>query len=105
MLYKLASPASSQSIVPLNTNPNNPKSNGGDTLTVMGFGSTYEGGSGSFRLQEVEVKHVSQNTCNFAYLNQVEEDIMFCAGVDGGGKDTCQVCMNGAMLRFSDDPN
>ena len=86
MLYKLSSPVVGLAVVPLNSNDNNPSSDGGDNLKVIGFGSTYEGGSGSTNLREVTVQHVPHSTCNFNYRGQVEEDIMFCAGVDNGGK-------------------
>lgn len=98
MLYKLSNPVRNRDAVPLNSDKNNPDPEGGDPLTVIGFGSTFEGGSGSNRLQEVNVKHVEHTTCNVNYRGQVEEDIMFCAGVDGGGKDTCQGDSGGPIV-------
>ena len=85
MVYKLRSPVTSLPPVTLNNDSSNPS--GQDTLTVIGFGSTFEGGSGSFNLREVDVLNVPHSTCNSAYRGGVEEDIMFCAGVNGGGQD------------------
>ena len=99
MLYKLAQPVRGKTPVVVNSLETVPS--GDDTLTVIGFGSTFEGGSSSFQLQEVKVNHWLHDTCNRNYRGQIEEEIMFCAGVEGGGKDTCQGDSGGPILSAS----
>lgn len=96
LVYKLKDPVTSLTPVVLNSNSENPK--GSDTLTVIGFGSTFEGGPGSFNLREAEVTNVPYGSCNSAYRGGVEDDIMFCAGVSGGGRDSCQGDSGGPIL-------
>ena len=96
MVYKLRSPVTTLTPVVLNSNSEKPS--GSDTLTVIGFGSTFEGGSGSFNLREADVTNVPYSTCNSAYRGGVEDDIMFCAGVTGGGQDSCQGDSGGPLL-------
>lgn len=57
---------------------------------VIGFGATKENGLNSFSLQEVIVNTVPHNQCNKAYDGKVQQQTMFCAGVDKGGRDSCQ---------------
>jgi trypsin len=94
MVYKLASPVTNMKPVPLNSEFTNPSA--GAPLTVIGFGSTFEGGEGSNSLQKVEVSNIAHSTCNFAYSGQVQEDIMFCAG--GEGEDSCQGDSGGPIV-------
>jgi secreted trypsin-like serine protease len=71
------------------------------TFTVMGWGRTSEGGSGSDRLLKVNVPFISDSTCA-AYgglyddLNPATE---LCAGYDAGGKDSCQGDSGGPMVK------
>ena len=40
----------------------------------------------------MEVKYVADSVCSSQYgTGMYVPDLMFCAGVEGGGKDTCQV--------------
>lgn len=58
------------------------------SITVVGYGATYEGGPMSSTFQEVVLNHVPYDECseNYGYLGvDVDEETMFCAGVDGGG--------------------
>ena len=65
--------------------------NPGDTLTVIGFGATSEGGAGSNTLKEVDVDYRSAATCSNVYGNSVDNEFMFCAGGTAqGGEDSCQ---------------
>jgi trypsin len=64
--------------------------NPGDSLTVIGFGATSEGGNGSDVLQEVDVPYVSDSDCRGVYGSGFESDVMFCAGFTSGGRDSCQ---------------
>jgi len=96
MLYKLKSPVTSVTPVILNRDVDNPS--GIDVLTVIGFGSTFEGGTGSFDLREVDVNFVPHVDCVRVYGGGVEEDSMLCAGVNGGGRDSCQGDSGGPIL-------
>ena len=64
----------------------------GAMVTVTGWGATSEGGSLPATLQTLDVPVVDNPTCNQKYsgFNDIT-DQMFCAGVDAGGKDSCQV--------------
>ncbi len=87
MLLKLESPVSIQPVA-YETSENAPSS--GETLTVMGFGLTSEGGDESSVLMQVDVLAVDDSTCNSQYDGDIDVDVEFCAGVPNGGKDSCQ---------------
>jgi hypothetical protein len=71
-----------KSFVPLNDKSNNPAVD--DTLTMMGFGDTIEGGSDSSVLLEAEVKYVDPNDCaEIISEYPVPADSMLCAMEDG----------------------
>lgn len=78
-------------LVNLNLERNVPQQ--GDPLMAVGFGLTAEGGtSTSAVLNDVEVEYVDDSACSEQYgTDTYAPDLMFCAGVSGGGKDTCQV--------------
>ena len=59
--------------------------------TVTGWGTTSEGGSLARVLQKVSVPVVSDDDCRDAYGSSQIADSMICAGLDAGGKDSCQV--------------
>ena len=65
----------------------------GDDAIVTGWGTTSSGGWLSSSLLEVTVKVLTNNACknNYAYSSSEIKSSMLCAGVDGGGKDACQV--------------
>jgi hypothetical protein len=70
-----------------------------EVLTVIGFGTTSEGAMfGSFVLREVNVSAVPDAVCNQQYGGDVEDEIMFCGGVTGGGKDSCQGDSGGPIM-------
>lgn len=77
--------------VQLNRNPAVPVT--GDNLMAVGFGLTAEGGSRTSEvLNDVQVQYVAEEVCLDQYgVNTFVPDLMFCAGVEDGGKDTCQV--------------
>jgi trypsin len=57
----------------------------GETLTVMGFGATSEGGYLSSTLRQVDVLAIDAGpTCDG------DRELDFCAGIPEGGKDSCQ---------------
>ncbi len=66
----------------------------GEDVTVIGWGATSEGGSGSARLMQVTVDVQSSETCEANYRRAIPgvdiTDNMLCAGVTEGGKDSCQ---------------
>ena len=92
--------------VPLDTNIQvslNPKyadPSPGQELTVIGMGDL---GDGAYLfpevLQFVEVFASSSEYCIAAYgASDVNDDVMFCAGVPGGGKDSCQGDSGGPVV-------
>jgi secreted trypsin-like serine protease len=72
------------------------------TFTVMGWGSTSQGGGQSRYLMKAQVPFVSDSACGAAYRGAgygfVNSD-MICAGLDHGGVDTCQGDSGGPMVR------
>ena len=67
----------------------------GFTVTVTGWGRTSEGGAVPTNLQTLDVPVVGNTECDQKYqASPLKIPItaqMFCAGVDAGGKDSCQV--------------
>lgn len=61
----------------------------GSALTVIGWGTTREGGSGANTLRKVNVTLQSAPSCSAAYPGEITSS-MFCAGEPSGGKDSCQ---------------
>ena len=61
------------------------------SVTVTGFGATYEDGPMTKQLRILSVPFVSRETCNLrvAYDGEVSEN-MICAGYELGGRDSCQ---------------
>ena len=57
--------------------------------TTAGWGYTREGGTVSRVLRKVDVPIVSKEKCDIAYPGDITET-MVCAGLDEGGKDSCQ---------------
>lgn len=80
--------ASTKEPVPLNANPSLPQEN--DDLLVMGLGVTSVRVVASEFLREVVLKAVSHETCSEQYGGAIVEDVMLCAAVPEGGKDSCQ---------------
>jgi len=74
--------------IPLNFNSRFPSTN--QDLTVIGFGTTSEGGDVSLDLKKVEVPTVSFETCVAQYGRSINKRIHLCAGFKEGGKDSCQ---------------
>jgi secreted trypsin-like serine protease len=72
----------------------------GQDLTTLGLGATSESGYGADFLRDVVVKAISGDNCNSAdkYAGVIQDDIMFCAGVNGGGKDSCQGDSGGPIV-------
>ena len=90
MVVKLSSPVTNTNINTIGLAGASTPLNVGDDLTVIGYGELSEGGSSPDILQEVVVQYESDATCNSVYGSSFDSDVMFCAGVQGGGKDSCQ---------------
>jgi trypsin len=83
--------------VPINRNDNVPAA--GDMLTVIGRGLEQEGGSSlANELREVDIPTVDHDTCNSQNYGNVNEELMLCAAVPEGGKDSCQGDSGGPIM-------
>ena len=62
-----------------------------DSVTVSGWGTTKEGGKQPKKLMKVTVPIVDRDVCNGKdwYDGEISEN-MICAGLEEGGKDSCQ---------------
>ena len=70
----------------------------GDTATVIGWGATSEGGSGSNALKEATVPIVSDAQCAETYGVLLIASQHLCAGYPQGGTDTCQGDSGGPLM-------
>jgi len=70
----------------------------GSSIFVTGWGATSQGGADSPTLKQVTVPLQSTEKCNNAYPGQIYDDVMFCAGLDQGGKDSCQGDSGGPVV-------
>lgn len=105
MLLRLAQPVQIPNM-PMLELSNNLNDIADDTpLTVLGLGITSASGGGSNpnQLMDVEVQANSNAECVNAYGNDpfdgVDINTMFCAGVQGGGKDSCSGDSGGPIIR------
>jgi len=72
---------------------------GGETTTVIGWGTTSEGASSvPPELKEVDVPIVARTTCQSEYGTSAITSRMFCAGLPQGGKDSCQGDSGGPII-------
>jgi len=70
----------------------------GSPVFVTGWGGTSEYGGDSATLKQVTVPLQSTANCKKAYPDKIFEDVMFCAGLDQGGKDSCQGDSGGPVV-------
>ncbi len=95
-LLKLAeaAPAALVPAIPATADLDHTLAADGKKVTVIGWGSTREGGGGTPRLMQVEVTVQPRSTCESNYQAVVPTATVtgnqFCAGEPGGGKDACQ---------------
>ena len=65
----------------------------------MGFGTLSEGGMfGSNFLREVNVNAIPHDVCDALYNGEINEEVMLCAGVPEGKKDSCQGDSGGPIV-------
>jgi trypsin len=95
-LHKLrSSVTTSGASVTLNTNAAVPSA--GQDLTVLGLGTTSEGGTSlTTSLRDVVVDAYSNDQCQSAYGSDFSSTVMFCAG--RSGKDSCQGDSGGPIV-------
>lgn len=85
-------------VIPLITPRQMSRLRNGDAMTVAGWGSVNPSASEyPSYLQEAQVQFRDNNTCNRAYEGSVTEK-MLCAGVPGGGKDSCEGDSGGPLV-------
>ena len=70
----------------------------GDPVTTLGLGTLQQGGDVSNILRDVEVFAINSEVCNRSYNGEVIDDVMFCAGVEGGGQDACSGDSGGPLI-------
>ncbi|CDW57390.1 serine protease [Trichuris trichiura] len=61
---------------------------------VTGWGTVSEGGSPSALLRQVDVTVLTTGLC----VKETNQDLMFCAGKEAGGKDSCQGDSGGPLV-------
>lgn len=96
--YNSVTKDSDVSVLTLNRSSSAPKASvyggtdqlAGITATVIGTGRLSEGGSSPSTLQKVSVPIVTNNVCKSSYGSSAITSNMLCAGLVGGGKDSCQ---------------
>ena len=99
MVLKLETPIRNPALVNLNSNTTLPGE--GSDLQAIGFGSTSENGFASNELRKVTLQTIPNPTCDTLYGGRITED-MLCAGVENGGKDTCNGDSGGPLIHNND---
>ena len=88
--------------VPVGLIDNTALQNAGTLATLVGWGSTSEGGAISRKLQQVEVPVLAQTTCNaFQVYNGDVSSNMLCAGYLQEEKDACNGDSGGPLLVYN----
>ena len=95
LVVKLTQPSSAPPML-CNTNSTVPVDQA--IVKTIGFGYLSQDGPPSDDLMEVDLNVVDFETCNNASHYEIIDDSMICAGVDGGGKDSCYGDSGGPLL-------
>jgi secreted trypsin-like serine protease len=93
-LIKLASPITGAATLPIATTT----AYDSGTFTIIGWGSTTEGGAQQRYLLKATVPFVSDSSCTSSYPS-LKPAVEICAGLPQGGVDTCQGDSGGPMVR------
>lgn len=70
----------------------------GQEATVLGWGSTSEGGTPSRTLRQATPPITTDQQCSDAYNGQYDPEAMVCAGLPAGGVDSCQGDSGGPLV-------
>ena len=70
----------------------------GQEATVLGWGSTSEGGTPSRTLRQASPPITTDQQCSDAYNGQYDPEAMVCAGLPEGGVDSCQGDSGGPLV-------
>lgn len=103
-VVKLGSPVTGVPLVKINKEKTLPVTN--QWLTVIGLGLTSQYGAVSKKLNQATVRAVSFQDCNDenSYAGYISDAAMLCAGVAGGGKDSCSGDSGGPLLVLGRGP-
>jgi Trypsin/Hint module len=98
MLIRLDKPVLGIPLLKINSDLSIPTT--GQSLTVIGLGTTRYLGSQAENLMEVNIQAISYQDCNDydSYFPFVNDEQMICAGVSTGGKDSCQGDSGGPLI-------
>jgi len=99
MLLRLATPVTTEGVV-LELSNSAADIQAGTPLTVLGLGVTSTSGTNPSQLMDVEVNAYSDPDCAASYGSDVYLSSMFCAGVPGGGKDSCWGDSGGPLVKI-----
>jgi hypothetical protein len=97
VLLKLATPSTSPTIKIAGSDERALWTAGRDAH-ASGWGTTSEGGSISDLLQSVLLPVIADSSCANSYPGDFYSDVMVCAGVPEGGRDTCQGDSGGPLV-------
>jgi hypothetical protein len=104
MLLRLQQPVTTTGgvVLELSDDPSNIQD--GTPLTVLGLGVTNTDGTTPQQLMDVQINAFSDDQCAEAYGTEPSEgvslSVMFCAGVNGGGKDSCWGDSGGPLVKI-----
>eukprot|EP00877_Chromochloris_zofingiensis_P009136 jgi/Chrzof1/4476/Cz14g14190.t1 len=75
----------------------------GTNLTVLGWGSTSQGGPSSLALLGATIQVQDPQACNASYGGRIR-DAQICAGLPQGGADACQGDSGGPLILEGSEP-